>query len=352
MRQDFSYKKIVVVAIIFLFLSIPLLTPQPSMGATKTWFLKVNTLMGAVNRYNVDAAGRHLLDKVNQETQGRITYKIFISSGLAKPPEVPMAFQRGIIDAQLTGGMAFFTGIAPEIGFNMVPGIIMDWETAEKIANNKDLNQILEKAWGKANGYLLVHILGSPQYFFLNKKISKLDDFKGLKIGSSGGMFDRFATALGAATVTVPSPERYHAMQSGTIDGLTVFIPGLEDYKWGEVGKQIIKPQIVGPMLYGLVIRKNLWEEFPEDIKAGFQRAIKWHWGYMRDLLTGYCEKEDEPRIIKKYKLEVLELSSLDKQKYLSKMVDIQEIFAQQSPECRRMIEIYRAQIAPKQTVK
>jgi TRAP-type C4-dicarboxylate transport system substrate-binding protein len=332
--------------------SIKTIDAAPSTTSGKTWFLKVNTLMGAINRYNVDAAGRHLLDRVNQETQGRITYKIFISSGLAKPPEVPMALQKGIIDAQLTGGMTFFTGIAPEIGFNMIPGVTVDWEIAEKIANNNDLNQILQKAWGKANGHLLVHILGSSQNFFLNKKINGLDDFKGLKIGSSGGMFDRFATALGAVTVTVPSPERYHAMQSGTIDGLTVFIPGLEDYKWGEVGKQIVKPPIVDPMIYGLVIRKNLWEEFPDDIKAGFQRAIKWHWGYMKDLLTGFCEKEDEPRIIKKYKLEVLELSPSDKQKYLSKMVDMQEMFAQQSPECRRMIEIYRTQIAPKPTVK
>lgn len=342
----------VLVFFVLLLSNTNLISAAPSTATGKTWFLKVNTLMGAINRYNVDAGGRHLLDKVNQETQGRITYKIFVSSGLAKPPEVPMALQKGIIDAQLTGGMAFFTGISPEIGFNMIPGVIMDWETAEKIANNNGLNQILEKAWSKANGHLLVHIPGSPQYFFLNKKINGLDDFKGLKIGSSGGMFDRFATALGAATVTVPSPERYHAMQSGTIDGLTVFIPGLEDYKWGEVGKQIVKPPIVGPMLYGLVIRKNLWEEFPDDIKAGFQRAIKWHWGYMKDLLTGFCEKEDEPRIIKKYKLEVLELSPSDKQKYFSKMLEMQEIFAQQGPECRRMIEIYRTQIPPKAPVK
>jgi|MudIll2142460700_1097286.scaffolds.fasta_scaffold18912_2 TRAP-type C4-dicarboxylate transport system substrate-binding protein len=335
-----------------LVMTVGLLSPTFLEAADKTWSLKVNTLMGQINRYNVDAGGRDLLDRVNKETQGRITYKIFVNSGLAKPPEVPQALQKGIIDAQLTGGLSFFTGIAPEIGFNMVPGVIMDWATAEKVANNAELNQIINKAWGKVNGQMIVHILGSPQYFFLNKKIAGLDAFKGLRIGSSGGMFDRFAMALGSATVTVPSPERYHAMQTGTIDGLTVFIPGLEDYKWGEVGKQIVKPAIVGPMMYGLVIRKSLWDEMPNDIKEGFQRAIKWHWGHMKELLANYCEKEDEPRIIQKYKLDVFEFSAADREKYASKAIEVQEIFAKQSPECKRMIEIYRTQIAPKGTAK
>ncbi len=335
-----------------LVVSVGLLSPSFSEAAAKTWSLKVNTLMGQINRYNVDAGGRDLLDRVNKETGGRVTYKIFVNSGLAKPPEVPQALQRGLIDAQLTGGLSFFTGIAPEIGFNMVPGVISDWDTAEKVANNAELNQIINKAWAKVNGMMLVHIPGSPQYFFLSKKIKNYDDFKGLRIGSSGGMFDRFAMAVGAATVTVPSPERYHAMQTGTIDGLTVFIPGLEDYKWGEVGKQIVKPAIVGPMLYGLVIRKSLWDEFPDDVKAGFQRAITWHWGHMKELLANYCEKEDEPRIIKKYKLDVLELSGADREKYMSKAVEVQDIFAKQNPECKRMIEIYRTQIAPKGKAK
>lgn len=352
MRRYFSPAAKWGVFLTALIMCVGLLSPSFSEAADKTWSLKVNTLMGQINRYNVDAGGRHLLDRVNKETQGRVTYKIYVNSGLAKPPEVPQALQRGIIDAQLTGGLSFFTGIAPEIGFNMVPGIITDWDIAEKVANHPELNQIINKAWGKVNGHMLVHILGSPQYFFVSKKISGLDDFKGLRIGSSGGTFDLFARALGAATVTVPSPERYHAMQTGTIDGLTVFIPGLEDYKWGEVGKQIVKPSIVGPMLYGLVIRKSLWEEFPDDIKAGFKNAITWHWGYMKDLLSNFCEKEDEPRVIKKYKLEVIELPAADKQKYASKAKEVQDFFAQQSPECKRMIEIYRTQIAPKGAAK
>jgi TRAP-type C4-dicarboxylate transport system substrate-binding protein len=322
--------------------------PATSEAAAKTWTLKINTLMGQINRYNVDAGGRDLLDRVNKETQGRVNYKIFVASGLAKPPEVPQALQRDLIDGQLTGGLSFFTGIAPEIGFNMVPRITTDWDMAEKVARNAELNQIINKAWGKVNGQMLVHIPGSGQLFFLRKKINNLNEFKGLKIGSSGGMFDRFALALGAATVTVPSPERYHAMQTGTIDGLTAFSGGLEDYKWGEVGKQLIKPAIVDPVIYGLVIRKNLWEEFPDDIKAGFQRAISWHWGHMKELLINQSDKVDEPRIMQKYKLDVLQLSAADKEEYERKAVEVQDLFAAQSPECKRMIEIYRTQIAPK----
>jgi TRAP-type C4-dicarboxylate transport system substrate-binding protein len=350
MKRDCRYTKTCVALLSAVALLAGLIVfPTTSEAAAKTWNLKVNTLMGQINRYNVDAGGRDLLDRVNKETQGRVTYKIFVASGLAKPPEVPLALQRGLIDAQLTGGLSFFTGIAPEIGFNMVPGVTDDWDMAEKVANNPEMNEIINKAWGKTNGKMLVHIPGSGQFFFLNKKIKNLEEFKGLKMGSSGGMFDRFALALGAATVTVPSPERYHAMQTGTIDGITAFSGGLEDYKWGEVGKQIIKPAIVDPVLYGLVIRKNLWDEFPDDIKAGFKRAIDWHWGHMKDLLISQNDKVDEPRIIQKYKLDVLKLSGADKEIYAKKAIEVQDLFAKQSPACKRMIEIFRTQIAPRQ---
>jgi TRAP-type C4-dicarboxylate transport system substrate-binding protein len=196
MKRDCRYTK-TGVALLFAvaLLAGSILFPAASEAAAKTWNLKINTLMGQVNRYNVDAGGRDLLDRVNKETQGRVNYKIFVASGLAKPPEVPQALQRGLIDGQLTGGLSFFTGIAPEIGFNMVPRITTDWDMAEKVAKNAELNQIINKAWAKVNGQMLVHIPGSGQMFFLRKKINKFSDFKGLKIGSSGGMFDRFALA-------------------------------------------------------------------------------------------------------------------------------------------------------------
>ena len=36
----------------------------------------------------------------------------------------------------------------------------------------------------------------------------------------------------------------------------------------------------------------------------------------------------------------------------MSKAVEVQDIFAKQNPECKRMIEIYRTQIAPKGKAK
>ena len=308
----------------------------------KTWTLKVNTMAGAADRGCTILGAWHLMDRIQLETNGRVKYKKFPGQQLAKPPRVPFALQKGIIDVHFTGGTSFYTGIAPEIGFNMVPGVIDSYEVADMIFRDPDVIKIMDKAWNKVNGHWLAYVPGPGQLYLLNKVVTGLDDFKGLRLGSSGGMFDKFAELLGAAVVTVPPTERYTALQTKTIDGITGMFFGLEDYKWGEVTKCAVLPYLLLPNVYGAVIRKDLWDEFPDDIKAGIERACEWHWLYVKDWITNYMDKFEDPTTLKKYNIKMIELSGDERQRYDKAFEQMEEIFAKQSPECRKLIEIYR----------
>jgi len=230
----------------------------------------------------------------------------------------------------------------------MVPGTITDWETAEKVVRNPEILEILEKAWNKCNGHWVAYVPGSEQAFLLNKPIKSFDDLSRLRLGSSGGMFDRFIQQCGATAVTVPPAERYTALQRGLIDGITGAVYALDDYKWGEVTQQVLQPPLVYPNVYGHVMRKDLWDEFPDDIKAAIQRAVQWHWGHMKTFIVEKMEKTKNPGILKKYKIEVLTLRDSDRAKFDKASSEVQEIFAQQSPECRRMLEVFRTQVKGK----
>ena len=308
----------------------------------KTWTLKVNTMAGAADRGCTILGAWHLMDRIEKETNGRVKYKKFPGQQLAKPPEIPFALKRGIIDVHFTGGTSFYTGIAPEIGFNMVPGVIDTYEVADRIFKDPEVYGIMNKAWNKVNGHWLTYVPGPGQMYLLNKVVTGLVDFKGLRLGSSGGMFDKFANLLGAAVVTVPPTERYTAMQTKTIDGITGMYFGLEDYKWGEVTKCAVLPYLLLPNVYGAVIRKNLWDEFPEDIKAGIQRACEWHWLYVKDWITNYMDKFEDPVTLKKYGITVVTLGKDDREQYQKAFVQMEDIFAKQSLECKRLIDIYR----------
>jgi TRAP-type C4-dicarboxylate transport system substrate-binding protein len=57
-------------------------------------------------------------------------------------------------------------------------------------------------------------------YMFLKKRVQKLEDFSGLKLGGSLA-FHAFYRSLGASVVTLPIPEYYPAMERGVVDGIS-----------------------------------------------------------------------------------------------------------------------------------
>jgi TRAP-type C4-dicarboxylate transport system substrate-binding protein len=347
MKKEITYR-LVVSILVFLFIAVIGLEVSPSQAADKKWTLKAQTVTGPKARVSTLEGAWALLDKIEEETKGRVKFKRFVKSQLAKPKEVPSALEKGLIDWHFTGGLALYTGVAPEIGFNMVPGTITDWETAEKVVRNPEMLEILEKAWNTCNGHWVAYVPGSEQAYLLNKPIKSFDDLSRLRLGSSGGMFDKFIQQCSATAVTVPPAERYTALQRGLIDGITGPIYALGDYKWGEVTKQVVLPPLVYPNVYGHVMRKDLWDEFPDDIKAAIQRAVQWHWGHTKQFIIEEMEKKKNPGILKKYKMEVFSLSDSDRAKFDKTASEVQEIFGQQSPECRRILEIYKTQIKGK----
>jgi len=319
-----------------------------SHAADKQWTLKAGASTGPKARVSTIEGGWALLDKIEEETKGRVKFRKYPASQLAKPKEVPSALEKGLIDWQFTGGLGLYTGVAPEIGFNMIPGVITDWETAEKVANNPKLLEILENAWNKCNGHWVAYTPGADQNFLLNKPINSFDDLSALRIGSSGGMFDKFVQKCGATPVTIPPAERYTALQRGLIDGITGPVYALDDYKWGEVTKQVVLPPLIYPNIYGHVMRKDLWDEFPDDIKEAIQRSVKWHWAHMKHFMVDEIEKKENAGILTKFKMQVLTFSSSDKAKFINASDEVLEIFAKQSPECQRMVDIYKTEIRSK----
>lgn len=70
-----------------------------------------------------------------------------------------------------------------------------------------------------------VKVLGfwttSPILFYNNKRpITKMDDFKGLKIRAAGGVMGEAVSALGAVPVNQPAGKAFELLSSGVLDGV------------------------------------------------------------------------------------------------------------------------------------
>ena len=71
----------------------------------------------------------------------------------------------------------------------------------------------------------------------VSKPINKPEDLKGLRLKSSGGIFERIAQRYGIIPVTIASPEVYEATQRGVVDGNIFSLASIAGYRVNELEK-------------------------------------------------------------------------------------------------------------------
>jgi len=134
----------------------------------------------------------------------------------------------------------------------------------------KFVNQLLEKKLTvKALGRW--YELGYDNCWFLKKKVTKLEDFKGLKMRHSGGSIpaERFK-ALGASPVFIAWPDVPMALAQGTVDGLASTAKSVEGAKLHEAGVKygIFTRNFQG--YYIPMVSLKFWNSLPADLQKIF----------------------------------------------------------------------------------
>jgi TRAP-type mannitol/chloroaromatic compound transport system substrate-binding protein len=99
-----------------------------------------------------------------------------------------------------------------------------------------------------------------------NKKITSLEDYRGLKIRMSGQSQGKMLKELGASQVMLAAGEIYQALEKGVIDAAEFSDPGND---WGlgfhEVTKYWASPGWHQPAsVGGVIINKKAWDSLPE----------------------------------------------------------------------------------------
>jgi TRAP-type mannitol/chloroaromatic compound transport system substrate-binding protein len=110
---------------------------------------------------------------------------------------------------------------------------------------------------------------GQENGFFSNKKATKMEDFKGMKVRTMGYYAD-IMNNIGASANVLPPTEIYLGLERGIVDaaefsGPAANIPmGLH-----EISKYVLQPGIHQPGAQTeLIINKKAWEALPDDLKA------------------------------------------------------------------------------------
>jgi TRAP-type transport system periplasmic protein len=226
----------------------------------KTFNLKYAGFMPATDRHERTMVW--YAQELEKRTNGRVKITLFHSQSLGALFDYPKLLKGGVCDiAPLATALPDF----PLLGSFFAPYVMpSDAKTAEAFwaIYNKGLLKELDEykpLWYSPN---------DPFYFqFRNKKVTKMEDLKGLKVRSNPGFGVGFINALGATGIAMPAPEVYTALERGTLDGLSTTPGFITSVKLNEVLKYWLwEPVSTGGNV--IAMTKKTWNSFPPDIQA------------------------------------------------------------------------------------
>jgi TRAP-type C4-dicarboxylate transport system substrate-binding protein len=203
-------------------------------------------------------------DSVKKNTGGRVTITPFWNNSLASRAEALRALENGVFEIAAMS-CPDSPGQFPVSDVASVPFLFKNSEEARDTIQSL-IKKGLAPEYGKFK--MGASLMTDMQYLgFVKKEVSKLEDFKGLKMRVSPGIHTETMNALGAVPVGMAATEVYMAANRGVIDGYGTSAARMFATKLDEVSKVVLDmPFAVG--IRFLAVNWQTWNSFPDDIKA------------------------------------------------------------------------------------
>jgi len=203
-----------------------------------------------------------MLDILKNESDSRINYAIFDGEASGSGPEHYDIIADGLSDM----GYATLTwtpGRFPLSDVLSLPASIECKEVATEIGNAM-LSRILFTEFSGVKVIELNSCINS--HLWTAEPVHALEDAKGLRIRSPGGLQTKCIEAIGAEPIFMPLEDVHSAMENGSIDGIVTCPPMVQSFELYEVADQctLVTFGCVGE---GLFMNEETWESAPEDLK-------------------------------------------------------------------------------------
>jgi TRAP-type transport system periplasmic protein len=200
---------------------------------------------------------------VEKATNGRVKFTMLTKHPSA-PPGTFDAVRDGLMDlSYVTASYTPARHILPLIA--ELPGA---GDTS--LVNSVAYSRIYWKHFHKVGEYRGVKQIGvfthGPGQMFTKKPIAKIEDIRGLKIRTGGGIAEAVANALGAAAFVKPAPESYELLKSGVADGVFFPLESVVSFKLDTVLEQAtIFPGGMYSSSFGFFMNEAKWAKLPKQ---------------------------------------------------------------------------------------
>src|SRR5687767_12503225 len=150
------------------------------------------------------------------------------------------------------------------------------------VVNSIAYSRIHWKHFHKVGEYKGVKLLGvfthGPGHMFTKKAVNNINDIKGLKIRTGGGVAEAVANAIGASAFVKPAPESYELLKSGVAD--VVFFPmeSIVSFKLDSVLEQAtLFPGGMYSSAFGFFMNEDKWNKLSKQDQDAISRISGEH---------------------------------------------------------------------------
>lgn len=254
------------------------------------------------------------VDKVNERCKGKLEIRWLGG------PEVTAAFDQinalksGTIDMLLYYPSGYMKQLMPEADAKGLTELA-EWEErrtgAFELWEEIFAKRVNAKYIGRFHNLI-------PFMLYTNKKITKVDDFKGMKIRVMP-LYVPFVKALGASPILIPPTDIHTAMERKVVDGFIWPRTGMVSWGLQEVTKYMLLPGFF-QMEPATMINMDKWKQIPKDVQAIIMDVMKdiEYVATMRQLMI--MEKEDNVKL--KAGMEFIQLPPEEAKKLLQVIHD------------------------------
>ena len=329
-------------ALITLAICLTLMTwavPGPTLAADNVIKWKMQTHWPASSSSYADSA-QVLVKKLKERTNGRLEIELFPADALVPSKELFNAVKRGMIQIVATSS-AYPRDQVPLM--DVASGLPMNFkETWECVYFNKWLgfDDMVQKAFAEHGLYYSADKV-YPTELSLKKPIRKFEDFKGMKLRSSG-ILQVYLTSLGAAASQLPGSEIYAALSSGVVEGAHWgAVQGSDSMGFYEVNKYHLRPALNVAQTDIWLINQKALDALPADVRDILKATLDEHF-WLRTNQYQYLEEITLAKVRKEKGVELIQLPDEDVKKMKAAALVTWDEVAKRSPDCAKAVQMLK----------
>jgi len=208
--------------------------------------------------------------QAEKATAGRVKFNMLPKHPSA-PPGTFDAVKDGLVDlSYVTASYTPARHVMP-----LMPELPGMGDTSE--VNSVAYSRIYWKHFHKLGEYNGVKLIGvfthGPGQMFTKKTLKGIEDIKGLKIRTGGGIAEKVANALGASAFVKPAPESYELLKSGVADGVFFPFESIISFKLDTViGQATVFPGGMYSSAFGFFMNQAKWDKLSKQDQAALDK--------------------------------------------------------------------------------